>query len=159
MIRDLLKWVAPGVVTVRGGTVAALAMATPAMLETLAEEGETALQSAGAGWAQIAFAGRTVQLTGTTASDAERDLASASLQNRPGVARVDDTVTIAPLAAPYRINVSLEDGAVSLFGAVPNETIRQDLMRRDGLAEIDLQVRAGQPDERAWRAALDFALS
>ena len=159
MIRDLLKWVAPGVVTVLGGTVAALAMATPAMLETLTEEGETALQSAGAGWAQIAFTGRTVHLTGTTASDAERDLAIARLQDVPGIGWVDNTVTIAPLAAPYRINVSVEDGMVSLFGSVPNETIRQDFLKRGDLAEIDLQVRAGQPDEQAWRAALDFALS
>lgn len=158
MIRDLLRWVAPGVVTVLGGTVAALAMATPAMLETLAEEGETALQSAGAGWAQIAFTGRTVHLTGTTASDVERDLAIASLQDIPGIGRVDNTVTIAPLAAPYRINVSVEDGGVSLFGSVPNETVRQELLDLGGLAEADLQVRSGQPEEQAWRAALDFAL-
>ncbi len=157
MIRDLLKWVAPGVVTVLGGTVAALAMATPAMLETLAEEGETALQSVGAGWAQIAFTGRTVHLTGTTASDAERELAIASLWSVPGVAGVDETITIAPLAAPFRINVSVEDGAVSLFGSVPNENERQSLLGL-GFAAVDLQVRSGQPDVLAWRAALDFAL-
>ena len=158
MIRDLLKWVAPGVVTVLGGTVAALAMATPAMLENLAEEGKVALHAAGADWAQSTLTGRSFHLTGTTASDAERELAIASLRSVPGVASVDETVTIAPLAAPFRINVSVENGSVSLFGSVPNETMRQGLLGL-GLADVDLQVRSGQPDEEAWRAALDFALA
>ena len=128
MIRDLLRWVAPGVVTVLGGTVAALAMATPAMLETLAEEGGAALDAAGADWAHIDLTGRSVHLTGTTASDAERELAMAALASVPGLSRIDETVTIAPLAAPFRINVSVENGAVSLFGNVPNESLRQELV-------------------------------
>ena len=159
MIRDLLKWVAPGVVTVLGGTVAALAMATPAMLETLAEEGRSALDAAGADWAHIDLQGRSVHLTGTTASDAERELAMAALASVPGLSRIDETVTIAPLAAPFRINVSVENGAVSLFGNVPNESLRQELLGLTGIAAADLQIRSGQPDETAWRRALDFALA
>jgi OOP family OmpA-OmpF porin len=158
MIRDLLKWVAPGVVTVMGGTVAALAMATPAMLETLAEEGRSALDAAGAEWAHIDLSGRGVHLTGTTSSDAERDLAMTSLASLPGVSWVGETVTIAPLATPFRINVSVENGFISLFGSVPNETFRQELLAVDGLASADLQIRSGQPDEAAWRRALVFAL-
>ena len=159
MIRDLLRWVAPGVVTVLGGTVAALAMATPAMLETLAEEGRSALDAAGAGWARIDLSGRGIHLTGTTSSDTERDLAIARLANLPGVSWVDETVTIAPLAAPYRVNVSVKNGVVSLFGSVPNESLRQELLALDGLDSADLQIRSGQPDEAAWRSALDFALA
>jgi OOP family OmpA-OmpF porin len=159
MIRDLLKWVAPGVVTVMGGTVAALAMTTPAMLDTLAQEGRASLQSSGSDWAKIALDGRRIHLTGTTTSDGQRDLAIANLLSIQGVASVDETVTIAPLAAPFRINVSVEDGAVSLFGNVPNENVRQELISLDGLAAVDLEVRSGQPDETPWRAGLDFALA
>ncbi|MCP8882535.1 OmpA family protein [Devosia sp. XJ19-1] len=159
MIRDLLKWVAPGVVTVLGGTVAALAMATPTMLDALAEEGRVSLKVSGSSWAHIDLAGRRVHLTGTTSSDTERDLAVASLLALRGISSVDETVTIAPLAAPYRINVSVEDGAVSLFGSVPNEELRQSLLALPDLATVDLQVRSGQPDETLWRRGVDFALA
>ena len=159
MIRDLLKWVAPGVVTVLGSTVAAVAMATPGMLNALEAEGKARLEAAGAGWARTNLSGRHFNLTGTTSSDAERDVAIAALMTLDGVARVNETVTIAPLAAPYRINVSVDDGAVSLFGSVPNEELRQQLLARDGLAAVDLQIRSGQPEETLWLAGVDFALS
>ena len=159
MIRDLLKWVAPGVVTVLGGTAAALAMASPAMLGTLAQEGRATLEASGQDWAHIALAGRRVTLTGTTASETERDQAIASLTALSGIASVDETVTIAPLATPYRINVSVEGDTISLFGSVPNETMRQELISIPGLAAVDLQIRSGQPDETLWRAGVDFALA
>jgi hypothetical protein len=159
MIRDLLMWVAPGVVTVLGGTAAALAMATPAMLDALAEEGRLALEESRADWAQIALSGRRIHLTGTTSSDTERDLALASLMAVDGVGSVDETVTIAPLASPYRVNVAVENGAVSLFGSVPNEELRRQFMALPGLTTVDLQIRSGQPDEAPWRAGIDFALS
>ncbi|QYO78119.1 OmpA family protein [Devosia salina] len=159
MIRDLLKWVAPGLVTVLGGTVAALAMASPAMLDTLAQEGRATLEASGQEWAHIALAGRRVTLSGTTASETERDQAIASLTALSGIASVDETVTIAPLATPYRINVSVEGDAISLFGSVPNETMRQELGSIPGLAEVDLQIRSGQPDETLWRAGVNFALA
>ena len=159
MIRDLLKWVAPGVVTVLGGTIAALAMATPVMVSNLAEESRAALDASGSNWAQVSISGRQLTLSGTTASDTGRDLAIARLAALAGVGHIDQTVTIAPLAAPYRINVAVEDGAVSLFGSVPNENIRQSLMSMPGLAAVDLQIRSGQPDEQQWRRGVDFALA
>ena len=159
MIRDLLKWVAPGVVTVLGGTIAALAMATPAMVGNLTEESRAALDASGSSWAHVSISGRQLSLSGTTSSDTERDLAIARLASLTGVGRIDQTVTIAPLAAPYRINVAIEDGAVSLFGSVPNEELRQSLMSMPGLAAVDLQIRSGQPDEQQWRKGVEYALA
>ncbi|MBJ3785392.1 OmpA family protein [Devosia sediminis] len=159
MIRDLLKWVAPGLVTVLGGTVAALAMATPTMLDTLAAEGRASLAAAGADWAHISVDGRRIHLDGTTPSDDEKQLALAGLDAIAGVAGVEETVTIAPLAAPFRINVSIEDGAVTVFGSVANEAQRQELTALDGVATADLQIRSGQPASAPWRAAVDFALA
>ncbi|MVS97794.1 OmpA family protein [Devosia marina] len=159
MIRDLLKWVAPGVVTVLGGTIAALAMATPAMVSNLAEESRAALDASGSNWAHVSISGRQLLLSGTTSSDTERDLAMSRLAALTGIGRIDQTVTIAPLAAPYRINVAIEDDAVSLFGSVPNEDLRQLLMTLPGLAAVDLQIRSGQPDEQQWRKGVEFALA
>ena len=159
MIRDLLKWVAPGVVTVLGGTIAALAMATPAMVANLADQSRVALDASGSNWAHVSIAGRQLLLTGTTSSDTERDLAMSRLAALTGIGRIDQTVTIAPLAAPYRINVAIEDDAVSLFGSVPNEELRQSLMAMPGLTAVDLQIRSGQPDEQQWRKGVEFALA
>lgn len=159
MISDLLKWVAPGVVTVLGGTIAALAMATPDMVANLANQSRVALDASGSNWAHVSIAGRQLLLTGTTSSDTERDLAMSRLAALTGVGRIDQTVTIAPLAAPYRINVAIEDDSVSLFGSVPNEELRQSLMAMPGLAAVDLQIRSGQPDEQQWRKGVEFALA
>ncbi|MBB4050842.1 outer membrane protein OmpA-like peptidoglycan-associated protein [Devosia subaequoris] len=159
MIRDLLKWVAPGVVTVLGGTIAALAMATPAMVDNLAAKSRAALDASGSNWAHLSISGRQLLLSGTTSSDTERDLALTRLAALTGVGRIDQTVTIAPLAAPYRINLAVEDGAVSLFGSVPNEALRQSLMSMPGLTAVDLQIRSGQPNEQKWRQGVEFALA
>jgi len=159
MIKDLVKWVAPGVVTVMGGTIAAWALATPAMMDGLGAEGRAALDASGSSWAHIAISGRQVRLTGTTSSDTERELAIAHLTAVPGVVAVEHAVTVAPLATPYRVNVAVEDGALSLYGSVPNEDIRQSLLTLPGLAAVDLQIRSGQPDEQAWRRGVDFALA
>ncbi|SMQ62609.1 Outer membrane protein OmpA [Devosia lucknowensis] len=159
MIKDLLRWVAPGVLTVAGGTAVALAMTTPAMVETLEQQGRDAMHRAGAEWAHVSVTGRNVLLTGTTSSDAEKNAAVAELSLISGLAAVDETVTVAPLASPYRLNVAVEGGRVSLFGSVPNEELRQQLLRDHDVADADLQIRSGQPDEALWRNGVEFAFS
>ncbi|WP_297109080.1 OmpA family protein [uncultured Devosia sp.] len=159
MIRDLLKWVAPGVVTVLGGTAAALAFATPAMVGNLESQGREVLASDGYYWAHFTISGRQLTLSGTTFSDTERDLVIQRLAGLPGVAGVEQIVTVAPLATPYRINVAVEDRGVSLYGSVPNEELRQSLASRPGLVAADLQIRSGQPDEAQWLRGVEFALS
>ena len=159
MIRDLLKWVAPGVAIVLGGTIAALATATPAMVADLAYESRVALDASGSTWARVSVSGRQLALSGTTSSDTERYLAVSRLAALAGVDRIDQTVTIAPLATPYRINVAIEDGAVSLFGNVPNEDLRESLTALPGLAAVELQIRSGQPDEQQWLKGVEYALA
>lgn len=159
MIRDLLKWVAPGVATILGGTAAALAMTTPGVLDTLALKGRASLLSSGAQWAHVTLDGRRAHLFGTTSTESERDIALAALLALDGITAVDETITIAPLATPYRINVAVEDGVVSLYGSVPNESLRRDIEALSNLAQVDLQIRSGQPDEALWRQGLDFALA
>ncbi|ODT70898.1 MAG: hypothetical protein ABS75_10790 [Pelagibacterium sp. SCN 63-23] len=159
MIRDLLKWAAPGVVTVFGGTAAALAMATPHMIADLTAEGEHALRAAQLSWGRIGLDARDLSLAGTASTTVERDAAMAVLAAIPGIRAVRETVTIAPLATPYEIQVSVENGAISLSGAVPNESVLNELAALPTLAAADLVVRSGQPDEIAWRAGVDFALA
>ncbi len=159
MIRDLLKWVAPGAVTILAGTVAALAMATPNMLADLEGKGGTRLANGGFGWAHIALDGRNVLLTGTVDSDTRRNEAIALLASIRGIGAVVNHVAIAPLMAPYQVDVTIERGALSLSGGVPNSRILNVLAAQDGLDVANLSVRSGHPDEDSWIAGLQFALA
>ncbi len=159
MIRDLLKWVAPGVATIFGGTVAALAMATPHVLDDLQEQGVRDLRSAGLNWAHIALDGRDVQLSGTVDSPERRDNAVALLSSLPGIGNITENVVVAPLMTPYRLDVSVEDGVASLSGGVPNDEIRNSLSAVSGVDATKLTIRSGQPDEGAWLKGVQFALA
>ena len=159
MIRDLLKWVAPGAVTILAGTAAALAMTTPHVLDDLQGQGAAKLHQAGLTWAHIAMSGRDAHLVGTVDRPERRDEAVALLSALPGIASVAETVTIAPLMAPYRFDVSVENGAVSLSGGVPNQQIQAQLAALPGVDATKLTIRAGQPDEEAWLAGVQFALA
>ncbi len=159
MIRDLLKWVAPGAVTILGGTVAALAMATPDMLADLQGQGDTRLVNSGFAWAHIDLDGRDVLLTGTIDSDTRRNEAITLLASIRGVGAVIDHVAIAPRMTPYQIDVTIEDGALILSGGVPSSRLLNVLTAQDGLDVANLSVRSGHPDENSWMAGLQFALA
>ena len=158
MIRDLLKWVAPGLVVVFGGTAAALATTAPGAMADLSSRSQAVLSQADLGWARLAFDGRNVNLSGTVVSGGERDLALMQLRNVPGIGAVDHMVVIAPLADPYIVELSVEDSTLTLSGSVPNEELKARLQGWPGLAVAQLDIRAGQPDENLWQAGLLFAL-
>lgn len=157
MIRNLLRWVAPGALTIASGTVAALAMTTPSMVSDLEKIGLSTLSAHQKVWAYLAQNGRNARLSGTTHSSEERDVVLAALGEIPGMRLVEDGVEIAPLDAPYRLVVSADGGQVALSGSVPNAAILDALRGRGGVTAEDLAVRAGHPDVEKWSAAVDFA--
>lgn len=159
MIKDLLKWVAPGAVTILGGTAAAVAMSSPAVLGTIEQEGRDALGVPELSWAHLANDGRHFILSGTTDSETNLALAMARVSSVPGIAAVDPSVTVAPLAKPYRLQVLVEDGAVKVLGNVPNAELEQRLGRLPGIQVADLSIRAGQPDETLWANAAEFLVA
>lgn len=158
MIKDLLKWVLPGTVTVLGGTVAALAMSSNAMTTDLSQRSDAILRASGADWAHVAFTSRNAHLSGTVPSAAERDRAIARITDLSGVRSVEQSVTIAPLANPYRIDVSVEDGVLTLSGSVPDNELRDQLSALPGVTRADLHIRSGQPDENQWQQGVQFAV-
>lgn len=157
MIRDLLKWVAPGLVTVAGGSLAAMLLTAPSMVVGLEGEGNRALASLGADWAETELSFRDVILRGTTDSLGSRDAAIAALASVPGMGAVRDDVTIAPLADPYTFEVRISDGRLTLAGSVPNPEVARRLAERVDVA--DLSINAGQPSRSDWEAGVEFALS
>jgi len=158
MIRDLLKWVAPGLATVLCGTSLALAMTSGEVVEDLSIRSAAALQNAGADWAELSFDMRDLQLTGTTANQADLDLAIAELSALPGVRSLASDVTLAPLAKPYQFQAKVADGKLLLSGAVPDQATRSFLEARAGVSESALVLHSGMPDRQTWLAAAEFAV-
>ena len=122
MIRDLIKWVVPGLATVLGGTTLCLAMTSTDIADDLAARGAAAMVAGGYDWAELSLDVRDVTLMGTITDQALLDAAIARLAALDGVRSVTPDVTLAPLASPYVLQASIEQGAINLSGGVPNET-------------------------------------
>ncbi|UJW85786.1 OmpA family protein [Devosia sp. SL43] len=159
MIRDLLKWIVPGLATVLGGTTLCLAMTSTDITDNLAARSTEAAQRGGYHWAELSFDMRDITLSGTTTDQALVDTLAHRLGDLPGIRSVTTKVTLAPVASPYRLEASLENGIVSLDGGVPDETTRQHLLDVAGLKQGNLELRSGMPDRQAWTSGAEFALA
>ena len=158
MIRDLIKWVAPGLATVLGGTTLCLAMTSTDIANDLASRSATAMAAGGYDWAELSLDARDLTLSGTTTDQSLLDAAIARLAALDGVRSVRTDVALAPIARPYSLRATIDQGAITLAGGVPNETARQRLLSLAGLEEGALELRSGVPDRRSWVAGAEFAI-
>lgn len=158
MIRDLIKWVVPGLATVLGGTTLCLAMTSAGIDADLAARSADAMRASGYDWAEIALDGRDLTLTGTTTDANFVAAATTRLEALPGIRSVRADVTMAPLAQPYRLQASIDAATVALTGGVPDDATRQRLLTRAGLDGAPLDLRSGMPERRAWIAGAEFAI-
>ena len=143
MIRDLIKWVAPGLATVLGGTTLCLAMTSTDIANDLASRSAAAMAAGGYDWAELSLDARDLTLSGTTTDQSLLDAAIARLAALDGVRSVRTDVALAPIARPYSLRATIDQGAITLAGGVPNETARQRLLSLAGLEEGALELRSG----------------
>lgn len=158
MIRDLIKWVVPGLATVLGGTTLCLAMTSTYIADDLLARGTAAMTDGGYDWAELSLNVRDLTLTGTTTEQALLDSAIARLSRISGIRSVASDVTLAPMARPYALNARLAQGAIALSGAVPSETAKQDLLSLAGTEHGALDLRSGVPNRRLWMTGAEFAI-
>lgn len=158
MIKDLIKWVVPGLATVLGGTTLCVAMTSTQMATDIATATTTAMQASGYDWAELSFDMRDVRLSGTTTDPALVEAAVARLDMMPAIRSVVSDVTLAPMATPYILSAAVGSEGMILSGGVPDETTRKNLVDRAGTASVALDLRSGMPDRRAWTAGAQFAI-
>ncbi|HEV7346343.1 MAG TPA: OmpA family protein [Devosia sp.] len=158
MIRDLFKWVVPGLATVLGGTTLCLAMTSADIRNDLTSRSVAAMAAGGYDWAELSLHGRDLILTGTTTDQALLDSATERLSGLYGVRSVTSDVTLAPLATPYELHARIDGEAVRLAGAVPNDATRQRLLTLADLEQGALELRSGVPDRRLWTSGAEFAI-
>lgn len=159
MITDLLRWVAPGAATVVAGTALCVAMTSANIASDIQSRGADALLQSGYAWAELGTDMRDVSLTGTTSDARERDAALAQLGALNGVRSVAADVTLAPLAQPYQLVASVEDGAIKLSGAVPDIQTRQRLETLAGVTSSNLELHSGMPARNAWVSGAEYAIA
>ena len=158
MLRDLLKWVVPGLVTVLAGSTLTLAMTSADIAEDVSSESTALVQRAGFDWAELKFSDRDLTLSGTTTDQTYVDAAVRRLSLLPGVRSVTSNVTLAPTQTPYRLEASVQGETIALSGGVPDETTRQVLLARAKPADGSLELRSGMPDRHSWFAGAQFVI-
>lgn len=158
MIRDLIKWVVPGLVTVLAGTTLSVAMTSTNLAENLAARTTAAMQAGGYDWAELSLDMRDLTLSGTTTDVAVVEAATMRLAALDGIRTIATDVTLAPMASPYALLAAVDANGTSLVGGVPDENTRQHLLARAGLDNAALELRSGMPDRRAWVAGAEFAI-
>ena len=104
MIRDLIKWVVPGLVTVLAGTTLAVAMTSTNLAENLAARSMAAMQVGGYDWAELSLDMRDITLSGTTTDAAVVEAATMRLSTIDGIRTISTDVTLAPMASPYALH-------------------------------------------------------
>ena len=158
MIKLFAKWVAPGLVTVLGGTALAVLMTSANVAADIETRATSALLPNSDPWAELAVDGRDLVLRGTAADQPSVDATVARLQSLHGVRTVTADVQIAPLASPYPFTASIENNKITLRGGVPDAATRDRLLARTGAEVDDLEVLSGMPKRADWLAGVEFAV-
>lgn len=158
MIRDLIKWVVPGLATVLAGTSLTLAMTSTDMAEDLTTRAQAAMTQSGQDWAELTLDGRDLKLTGTTTSAANVETAIARLDATPGIGTVVTDTTLAPMAKPYLFTAEVNGQGPSISGGVPDSRTRDMLAAKIHDAPSALDLRSGMPERTAFIAGASFAI-
>lgn len=154
-----LKWGIPAFVTVIGGTAAAIATSGAAIPPDLKSRAGTVLGDAANEWAHVDFDMRDAVVTGTATTQAMIDEAVAKVAAVHGVRSVTSNVVLAEYASPFPFLAKVEDGKITLSGALPDEAARAEIMSAAGEGAIDeLRPMSGGPRREAWVAAVGQAV-
>lgn len=159
MSGNFLKWGIPAFVTVIGGTYAAVAMSGSAIPADLAVRASLALDAPEFGWVDLKVDMQDVTIGGTAPSAELLQAAVQRVAEVQGVMNVDSRATVAAPLSPYPFVISVENGQLTLSGAVPDDSVREAILKLAGKEVTDhLEVAPGAGDASAWVAAVTFAL-
>lgn len=157
MSGTILRWGLPALLTVVGGTLAAVLTTGATMTADLSTRGSAAL-SGDNHWASVRFDGRDAILTGTATDQAMIDKARQRVAELHGVRSVTDAVVLAEYVSPFPLEARVEQGALRLSGGVPDETAHAELLLASGAAADELRLMSGAPERAKWLAASRYAI-
>lgn len=153
----ILRWGVPALLTVVGGTAAALVTTGATITADLTARGVTAV-SEEFPWAEVSFDGRDALVSGTATDQSTIDAALNRVAELHGVRSVASGVALAEFVSPFPFEATVEDGRIALQGGVPDETTHADILLKSGGADDGLRLMSGVPDRAKWQAAVGYAL-
>lgn len=153
----ILRWGVPALLTVVGGTAAAIVTTGASMTADLTGRGITAL-SQEFPWAEIRFDGRDAIVSGTATDQAAIDIALARVAALHGVRSASSAVVLAEYVSPFPFEAVVKNGRLSLKGGVPDETAHADILLASGATDDGLRLMSGAPDRPSWQRAVSYAL-
>ncbi len=153
----ILRWGVPALLTVVGGTAAAVVTTGASMTTDLTDRGIAAL-SQEFPWAEIRFDGRDAVLAGTATDQAMIDAAVAKVAALHGVRAASSNVVLAEFVSPFPFEAIVENGQIALKGGVPDESSHAEILLESGGANDGLRLMSGVPDRGSWQRAVRYAL-
>ena len=159
MSGTILKWGIPALLTVIGGTAAAVLTSGAAIPVDLEARGSAMLAGSGYSWASVTFDAQDATLTGTATTQQMIDEATAKLSAVHGVRTVIANVVLAEFVSPFPFVATVSNGQLTLSGGLPDEAARAEIMAEAGEGAIDsLRLMSGSPDRATWIAAARYAI-
>ncbi|WP_417309909.1 OmpA family protein [Devosia sp.] len=154
-----LRWGIPALVTVVGGTAAAITTSGAAIPTDLATRAAPILENPRFAWAEVQFGLGDAIVFGTATSQDDIDALTGQLADLRGVREVVPQIILAEFVSPFPFAASTSDGQVTLTGGYPDQQAHAALLELAGPGAIDrLQPMSGAPDRAAWQRATAFAL-
>ncbi len=158
MAGRFLNWLVPGVVTVIGGTVIALAATGSPIATDLESRSVAELRAGKADWASVRIDGRDAVLRGTATTQTMIDDAMARVAAVSGVRGVTSEVILAEVVSPFPFSASISGGKTTLSGGFPSDTVHAALLTEADGATDTTRLLSGAPDARTFEAAARFGL-
>jgi len=159
MSGTILKWGIPALLTVVGGTLAAVLTAGAAIPVDLEAKTRAVLAEPAYSWATVTFDAQDATLSGTATTQQMIDDATAKLAAVHGVRAVVSKVVLAEYVSPFPFVATVNDGKLTLSGGLPDEAARAEILAAAGEGVTDgLRLMSGAPDRATWMAAARYAI-
>lgn len=159
MSGTILKWGIPALLTVVGGTTAAVLTSGAAIPVDLEARSREQLAGPAHAWASVSFDAQDATLSGTATTQQMIDDATAKLGAVHGVRTVVSQVVLAEHVSPFPFVATVSDGRLTLSGGLPDEAARAEILAVAGEGATDsLRLMSGFPDRAEWLAAARLAV-
>ncbi|MGI9410854.1 MAG: OmpA family protein, partial [Hyphomicrobiaceae bacterium] len=145
--------------------LAAIVFESGTITVDLKQRAESAVRSAGIGWAHIGIDGRSAELIGEAYSDQERKLARRVIAGIWGISEVADHSSLAPVQTNYVWAAAVNEKSIRLSGYYPSRAAHKHvvLAARETFPERevadDMRPARGAPKEDVWLGAIQFGLA
>jgi outer membrane protein OmpA-like peptidoglycan-associated protein len=159
MSGTFLRWGIPALLTVVGGTAAAVATSGAAIPDDLTQRSLAELSSGERQWAQVHFDMQDAVVTGTALSPEAIDAVVSKVAAIKGVREVRSEASVVASISPYPFVATVRDGTVTISGAVPDDDARSRLLAVAGQGTtFDTKLLSGEGERDRWLVAAAYVV-